>query len=327
MKRITKNIAAVVFIIITIVGLLVSIVFFAVNTMACGSSNTDVLYDSSNTDIRLITEFKVNNDTEPDSLYYESTSSRDEILDSYEFSIPTNNAAVYTTAKKNLTNFFKEEYGIDVSSKLEEIRTYEFEVDTSLYGFSYEGNIYIGTLSSNNFSMTWIHEAIHCLGFGNTEENANYVQLYEAATSALTEQFKIWNNLNTNTEDGYSTIHNYCRQLFTVNPELVINQLNGTELIEDAINNELADATYPYLDTKSFTIAEYYNILFSCVLNYGDYDDLHFQLQEITTAYCRRFNLDKNTIKKLQSLYFFEYFENCIPAEEDGTYYLEIQEA
>lgn len=307
----------------TIVAIIFTLAMLAVTLTSCGKD----LYDPSNTDIRINFNFYVPENYED----YEETDFENAIKETMDFSkqqdICESVNPVYDTARIQLTKFFAERYGLDISEKINKLVTYEYYQCTNVSGYNlpnknaiYLNTYFIDFFSDDDLTNTWVHEAIHYLGFGNTPENSQYNALYEAATAALTHEFKVWSNLKLlEPEDGYVLIRKFAAQLFLVNPQLVVNQINGTELIENAIENALSNATYPKLDTESFSITEYY----STSLNYliGQDEDLDLNLeanlklaflaQEITTAYCRTFAPSKEQIKELRNYYYPPFFENC----------------
>lgn len=292
---------------------------------SCSSTKINKLYDPENTDIRLTMQFLYLTDDDSSS---NSSDFHDALEASANFDGQKNienvsDKSTYMRASQLLSDFFMEVYDLDVSKDLGKIQTYEYDQDnvsSIAYHIHDTSTIYVNRswikdFTDNDLIYTWVHEAIHYLGFYNTPENLKYIALYEASTAAITNRFLDWANLKVTNTDGYALIAQYMMQIFECDPSLITDQISGNAKIEDTIQDRLSNATYPNKDPGEFSIAHYFSMSMEALLNDSNYNTqltFGFAAQEITTAYCRTFSPSNKTIAKLRKWYPLPNYEDIV---------------
>ena len=99
-------------------------------------------------------------------------------------------------------------------------------------------------------------------------------------------------------------------------------------LLEDNINSVLKDATYPMEKLpEDISIAYHLNCYLICLIECNELylqvpEIFHFTIQDITTAYCRRFNPDKKLISQFQEYWLIKNFNELNLQKTDYGYTL-----
>ena len=236
--------------------------------------------------------------------------------------------------EEKMIKFFKEEYDVDVSEKFLNIETYLFDGKDSehfLMGFHIPGEnkVYVNRKiyedMSEFFAFTWCHEVIHLLGINY--KLVNYWGLYETVTEAVTNKLIDWMGYKRNTMSAYAEVSNIGAQLISANPELVSKSLTDESFyLEDEINEILKDASYPVAKLPDdTTIAFQLNAYLVCLIEkntaymqIGEY--LYYAIQEITTAYCRNFNLTEEMIDYARQHWIFVDFDHTTIRSRNGRF-------
>lgn len=309
MKKVFAMLFTVVMVILTLVG--------------CGV-NRENLYDQANKEITLGEIFFME-DAESVEIPEENM-----ILDEKEYINSITNSssvAIYNPdkdyiqeLKDKVIEYFQYEYGIDVSEKVNSVETKLISAsDNILMGFHKPGSnvVYVNKMIYEDlpeyFPFTWCHEVIHLIGIEyNTDK---YWALYETVTEAVNIQMVSWMGYPCN-DSAYLYATMIGQQLILANPELVTKSIMDEEfLLEEHINEVLKDAIYPLAKVPDETsIAYQLNAYLICLIEENQIymqgpEIFNFFIQEITTAYCRSFNLDEEQIEICKSLWLIADFD------------------
>lgn len=280
----------------------------------CSDKHSNI-YDATNTDIRLTDlQFDYYEYEDPASLLLDPVEKfkRDAWIgygiDIDECLLNPYNSRELEICSERLTEFFIEVYGVDISKKIKNVETYSSYFTNDINGFSIPGtniiilNQYLIDSDESDIKYTWCHEVIHALGLNYPHQT--YEGLYETITEAVTFQFFEWNG---NKEFDNTLYRNTAKtigyQLINADPSLVSCSIaDESFLVEEHINEVLRDATYPFEVPSSesdiaYQLSSFLYGIYQETIDYQYYPNFYlFTAQEITTAYCREFNLDKETI-------------------------------
>lgn len=219
--------------------------------------------------------------------------------------------------KAELVEFFKENYELDISKKIESIKTLQFrneDLSISVCHIPEEKNtIYIHKTYLEQYSKytraTWVHELMLVLGV--EREETKYKPLYDAMAEALTYLFYKQEKRSEPPVSMYTVPAKLCLQMIIVNPQIVNNLLTNEEYkLEDEINIMLENSEYPNFEPNE-SIVGVYNLVFSTLFaTYESPDkEIAFLGQEICTAYCRRFKLSKKKIEELKKYWILPEYD------------------
>ena len=304
---------------------LISIILSVITLMSfmtgCASSENrkDNLYNPEYKDIALANIFFVTDDSSENASIGTVKESMDEIgFNSKNHTIIPEEDIKFL--KDQMTSFFEEVYDVDIADKLSSINTYTFESNDGLYGYHIPGStdVYVnGSIYRTHKSMfasTWCHEVIHLIGI-------NYIQnefygIYECITEAVNTELMDWmNNPHDTTSAYYSTI-NIGKQLIMANPEIVRQSILDPDYrIENEIDSVLKDARYiaakpPKDSSIAFQLSCYIiSKMEEAPMYFLNQPFLDFMMQEITTAYCRSFNLTEEQIENSKNLWIVNNFD------------------
>lgn len=234
--------------------------------------------------------------------------------------------------KKKLNDFLHETYGIDISEKINQIETQFFISDSAVLGYQdVESNVVCinqNVFEDDRFKSVWIHEALHMLGFKDDCSNMSTRALYDVLDESVTIQAMLWMNEKVQTT-SYTYTAKAGTQIILVDPELVVNILTQKDYdILAHINNVLKDVEYPVTAIpEETTIAEQYgaylmNIIDGTDVYINEYGLLiDYVAQEITTAYCREFELSDQMKVELERYWLFEEYDQIVLKSDEDCYY------
>lgn len=301
----------------------------------CGV-NRQNLYDPENNDIMLGRVF-FEEMTEAD--YVDAGSQKEQVDMLYDSmkNIKSLDRENLLEIETQMIEFFKTQYDVDITNKLGNIETYLFDVKSDDYylmgcHLPGENKVYVNRDIYQDtpefFAFTWCHEVIHLLGI-NYKNNA-YWGLYEAVTEALNIELINWMGKACNPQSAYWRVANVGEQLISANPELVSKSLTDDDFyLEDSINEILKNANYTEAELpEDTTIAFQLNAYLICLIEqnmiYMQFGEiLEFFVQEITTAYCRKFNLTEEQIEDAKANWLISDFDQTtIKCGED---YIELK--
>ena len=312
------------------------VITMIITTFTGCSNSARELYSAQNTDIRLCSIFFSLPDSNADTTIIEN--SEKAIMDAAGLSSENitllEDTEEIKQLKKSMIDFFNSEFNVDITEKISPISTYLFTTNNNrLFGYHIPGdnrvfvNNYILENTPELFAFTWCHEVIHILGI---DYDTNYYWgLYEAVTEAVNYMLFDWmGNSNLNTS-AYEIAAMAGKQLIMANPELVSNSISyDSFLLEDNINSVLKDATYPMEKLpEDISIAYHLNCYLICLIECNELylqvpEIFHFTIQDITTAYCRRFNPDKKLISQFQEYWLIKNFNELNLQKTDYGYTL-----
>lgn len=289
----------------------------------CGINRKD-LYNPENNDIMLgrvfFEEVEV---TEAD--YVDAGSQKEQVDMLYDSmkNVKSLDRENFSEIETQMIEFFKTQYDVDITNKLGNIETYLFDVksnDYYLMGCHIPGDnkVYVNRdlykETPEFFAFTWCHEVIHLLGIDY--KNNAYWGLYEAVTEALNIELINWMGKECNPQSSYWSVADVGKQLISANPELVSKSLTDDDFyLEDSINEILKNANYTEAEPpENTTIAFQFNAYLICMieqnmiyLQFGEI--LEFFVQEITIAYCRKFNLTEEQIEDAKANWLIPDFD------------------
>ena len=300
--------------------------------VGCGV-NRDNLYDPANNEIALADLFFQEESEYSDGDFIveeEGKAYVDAICDAAEEVGPLENEYI-RELKDDMIAFFDYEFGIDVSEKINKVETKLIDVeDSNVWGYHIpETNVVCVNqdlyLMREYFPFTWCHEVIHYLGI--SKDSNEYWPLYETLTEAVNIQLMWWLEAPYNLSAYYdaSAIGN---QMIIANPEIVTKLITDEEFaLEDHINEVLKDAVYTVAKLpENTTIAYQLDSYLMCMIEMNQlYCEnpliMNFMLQEITTAYCRKFNLSEVQIETSKQLWLLQDFDT-VTIKGRGDYYV-----
>lgn len=288
--------------------------------VGCGVNKKD-LYDPANNEISLGNLFFVEDaETIPEENNITSEKEYFDSLCGTFTEIQDLDNDYINNLKSRMIEFFHVNYGIDVAQKVKSVETKLITMDNNLImGYHEPGTnvVYVNKeiydKNRDYFPFTWCHEVIHMLGL-NYDDNV-YWALYETITEAVNFQLIGWMEAPFNMSAYVGTVM-VGEQMIIANPELVTRSFMDEEFkIEDHINEVLKDAEYPVAKLPEDTqIAYQLNAYLMCVIEENDLyfqgaEIFNFMIQQITTAYCRKFNLDEEKIEISKTLWLIEDFD------------------
>lgn len=299
--------------------------------VGCGV-NRDNLYDPANNEIALADFFfkEESEYSDADFVIAEEKAYIDAICDAAEEVGVLENEYI-RELKDEMIDFFNYEFGIDVSEKINNVETKLIEVsDSNVWGYHIPGTNVVCVNQDlyqmrDYFPFTWCHEVIHYLGISNN--NNEYWALYETLTEAVTIQLMWWLEAPY-TLSAYYNASLIGSQMLIANPEIVTKLIIDEKFsMEDHINEVLKDAVYPVANLPEDTnIAFQLDSYLMCMIEMNQlYCDnpliMNFMLQEIATAYCRKFDLTEEQIKMSRPFWLLQEFD-LVTIKKSGDYYV-----
>lgn len=304
--------------------LVIALAMIVTSLTGCGVTRKN-LYDSSNKEILQGFVFY------PDET--QSLSERDYIDDlsksATNFEVVEDD--LIRELKAGVIKYFNEEYEIDVTEKVNNIETQLFTVeDNLLFGYHVPGEnvVYVNRELYEHddklIPFTWCHEVIHLLGLNYTDKD--YWAIYEVLTEAMNIRMAKWLDYPVNEWSSYMDVVDIGEQMIIANPEIIKRSIIDDEFLpEEHIEDVLKDAVYPIVNPlEHFSIAEHFNYLLESIivenLPYQEVPNMvKFMTQEITTAYCRTFNLDDEQINASKKLWLVKEFDKVTITEAGGN--------
>lgn len=304
----------------------------------CGINRKN-LYDPENKDITLGRVFFMEAEDAPDATYTDAGEQKAQVDAMYDSvkDIELLERENLLDIETQMIEFFKTKYDVDVTEKIENIETYLFSVkddDYFLMGYHIPGEnkVYVNREIYENmadyFAFSWCHEVIHLLGINYTYNS--YWALYEAVTEAVNIELMDWMGEKCNYSSSYFTAAKIGKQLISANPDLVSESLTDENFhLEDSINEVLKDANYTEaVLPDGTTIAYQFNAYLLCFIEnnqmYMQFGEiLEFFIQEITTAYCRSFDLTEEQIEYAKENWLITDFDQT--TIKCGADYIELR--
>lgn len=305
-----------------IIAIICAITMMCTTLTGCGVNRKD-LYDVNNKDITLANVFFLaEEESATDTDVGAQKAEVDAMYEKLE-NVKFIEREKLQDLETKMTEYFCVNYGVDVSEKFANIETYIFDVKDPthfLMGFHIPGEnkVYVNREiyqeTPEYMAFTWCHEVIHLLGIDY--KDPTYWGLYEAVTEAVNINLMDWMDKPCNSQSAYFEAAEIGMQLVSANPELVSKSLADDEFfIEDSIDEVLKDANYTEaVLPENTSIAFQLNAYLICVIEmnqmyyeFGMF--LYFFIQEITTAYCRSFNLSEEQIEYAKTHWIFGDFD------------------
>ncbi len=304
-------------------AMLLATVMVMVSLVGCGV-NRENLYDQANKDIELgeifFLEDAESDEVPEENMIWDEKDYINSLATSSSFEICNPDKDYIRNLKEKVIEYFQYEYGIDVTEKVNSVETKLISAsDNVLMGYHNPGSnvVYVNKMIYEDlpeyFPFTWCHEVVHMIGIEYHTDK--YWGLYEAVTEAVNLRMVSWMGYPCNTS-AYMYAAMIGQQLILANPELVTRSIMEEEfLLEDNINEVLKDATYPKAKLPEETsIAYQLNAYLICMIENNHLymqgpEVFDFFIQEITTAYCRNFELTEEQIEVCKALWLIEDFD------------------
>lgn len=299
--------------------------FVLMAALLCGcSQSVNSVYDKEVNEINM-----------PEIFFYydeEATETAEKLSDVVQY-VSLEEPKEIQRLKDRLGDFIFEVYEVDLYEKINNIETKFYVGDYSLQGFHEAGtnevNINYDVIKDYPCSLAsiWIHEVFHLLGFVHEESDPNIAGLDESLAEAVTAQAITWLG-EVYFNCSYTYAARATAQMISVDPDLVVNVLTRDEYnVFNRINNVLKDVEYPMYEIPEDTsigeqLGGYLDCAIGCNENYNILID--YTIQEITTAYCREFELTDKIKADLKSIWLIEDYDQITLKEDCYGFYLEL---
>ncbi len=227
--------------------------------------------------------------------------------------------------KRQISNFCKSEYKLDVSSKLDNLeKVYIFKQTSTFSGaitYGYidtdEMAIYLNQeiLSQNNlFKKVLIHETFHYLGLSDSVNNYDSF-LIEGLTEAVTEECMNYLNMDFTPSELYIEDYKLAKQMIYADKhELVYNMLTTESFDYNAYINRIIGKNLTTIygnDDAALTLdASLYSLYGNPYMNKEEENMLKLQAQHIVSIYCKSFNLTNQEKKMIKDYFIIPDFES-----------------
>ncbi len=236
--------------------------------------------------------------------------------------------AALNDLKGGISEFFKFEYDIDVSKKLEKmaIRVFSQKVsgDGFTGGYTEKGKSYINinecifTDYPEYIISSYLHETMHYIGF----ISENQTMIDDGMAEYMAAKVASFIGITYLPSECYSYYTLIAEQLCAVNEEYLVKayltkkDFDVCEHIEETLKNVNQSCL------KVDSIGDHLNLMVETLgKDYGNYSyGMAFEAQEIVACYCRQFSPSKEQIEKIRSSYFVEDFEEVKIKEVEGGY-------
>jgi len=165
---------------------------------------------------------------------------------------------VVNKTNEKIIDYFQKKASINVSEKMSKLKVKSFDFDGKGFGgidgyfdnYNWGDTVYINSTltqgdSNDTFAQTYIHEAIHYIGF-SCRGSWELAYLYEGMTEHLTENLCHAENIPYYPYSSYGMLIESAKEILKVSPELVheIAEGNGMFNLKEKLNKTFGNQEF-----------------------------------------------------------------------------------